>query len=131
MPDITVDENEDVFLQYPLKYGKDWAVAAKIGTPTQKGDTSAVFFYVAATESGTPWLSLSDASSSQIAWLDSTGTESSASTNTTVRVKLGSNTGGHVGPSQFFELRIKFSDGSYVTARQGSLNVKRSQVERP
>lgn len=131
MPTITVTENEDVFLEYPLKYGLDWSVVAQRKTSVQKGQTSAVYFYVAATEGGTPWLTLSDASSTQIAWLDSTRTESSASTNTTVRVKLGSNTGGHVGIGQFFELRIKFTDGSYISARQGTFNVVASQVDRP
>src|SRR4051794_2740143 len=116
MNDITVTENEDVFLQYPLKYDRSWAVPAKRGQTIPRSDTSAVYFYISATESGTAWLTLSDASSSQIAWLTSAEVESSATTNTTVRVKLGSNTSGHAGDNQWFELRLKFSDGSYVTA---------------
>ena len=48
-----------------------------------------------------------------------------------IREKLNSNTNGHVGSSQFYELRIKFSDGSYVTAESGTFNVVQSQVDRP
>ncbi|MDB5349176.1 MAG: hypothetical protein JWN86_423 [Planctomycetota bacterium] len=115
-----------MFLQYPLKYRQDWAVPAKRGTSIPRSDTGAVYFYVAATEGGTPWLQLSDASSTQIASLTLAEVESSATTNTTVRVKLGSNTSGHVGDNQWFELRIKIADGSYVTARQGKIHVKQS-----
>src|SRR4051812_46191949 len=104
MPDVTVTENEDMFLQYPLKYGQDWAVSSKRGTAITRADVGAVYFYIATTESGTPWLTLSDASSSQTAWLDSTGAESSATTNSIVRVKLGSNTSGHAADGQYFEL---------------------------
>src|SRR5207253_382224 len=109
----------------------DWAVPAKWGTALTKADVSAIYFYAAATETGSNWLTLSTASSTQIAWLDSTGTESTTSTNSTIRVKLGSNTSGHAADNQFFECRAKFTDGSYLTLLQGRLHIKASQVDRP
>jgi hypothetical protein len=66
-----------------------------------------------------PFISLSDASSSQIEWLSRGG----------MRVKLGSNTAAHAGNDNVFELRAKFPDGSFVTVQKGNLHVIESTVD--
>ncbi len=122
MPEITAYENENAFLDFTLKYGPLYSNTSKRGLAVPQGDTTDVFFYASATSGGVNWLTLS-ASGGTITWTDAT--------NGKIRVKLGTNTGGRVGSSQFYELRIKFADGSYVTAESGTLNILQSNVERP
>lgn len=121
--DILVYENEDVFLDFPLFYGQQYSVTAKRGLPVPRADTSAIYFYVAATISSSPYLSLTDASSTQIEWLDTTTGK--------IRVHLGSNTNGHVGDNQVYEVRIKMADGTYITLDTGTIHIKPSIVDRP
>src|SRR4051812_25731190 len=114
MPELTAYENENAFFDFTLKYGQLYSTTASRGNPVAQADTSDVFFYASATESGTPWLTLKQ-STGGIEWLSATTGK--------IRVKLNSNTSGHSGSGQYFELRIKFSDSSYVTAHSGTLNI--------
>ena len=124
MPDIQVSEYERGFIDYTLTYGQQYSVVAKRGTPVLQSDVTHVYFYVKATLSDTsPFISLSDASSSQIEWLDATAGK--------IRVKLGTNTGTHAGDSQPYELRLKMADGSYISAETGLLYIKNSVVDNP
>ncbi len=123
MPDITVYENEDAYIDRTLKYGRNWSVVAKRGAYIPQTDTTTIYFYVSANQASSPYISLTTASSSQIAWTDAV--------NGKIRIYLGSNTSGHVGDDQYYEIRIKFADGSYVTAESGNFNVITSIVDRP
>lgn len=126
-----INENEDCFLHFPLKYGHLWSARSSRGTDLTKADVDTVYFNVSETEHADPWLELTSANTSQIAWLDDDGEETTDSTAHVIRVKLGSNTDTHVGDSQFFELRIKFSSGAYTTMASGKLDIIESQVDRP
>src|SRR4051812_21241379 len=106
MPEVTVYEYERAYLDYTLKYGPNWSVSAKRGTPVLTADTTNVYFYARATETGASIFTLSVGLG--ITWLSATTGQ--------IRVALGTNTGGHAGDGQFYELRIKLSDGGYITA---------------
>src|SRR4051812_2383547 len=121
MPELSVYEGERGYIDYTLSYGPLWSVSAKRNTPVLQADVSRLYFYVKASDSGTAYITLTDASSSQIEWLSATAG--------TIRVKLGSGTAGHTGDGQPYELRIKLTDGSYVTAEHGKLNVLESTVD--
>lgn len=124
MPHITVHEGERAYLDYTLKYGRNWSVTAKQNTPILNSDTSAVYFYVKTNRSdASPAISLSDASATQIEWLDDDTGE--------IRVKLGTNTEGEAGDNQVYELRVKFSDGTFLTVEDGTINIIDSPVDTP
>jgi hypothetical protein len=123
MRSITITEGESA-AQYDfyLKYSQNWSESAKRGQPVQQSDVTKTFFYVKALQSDSAaWLSLTDASSSQIEWV-------SAATGH-IRVKFGAGTAGHAGDNQFYELRLKLTSGKYVTAESGHFNVKESIVD--
>ena len=124
MPEISVYEYERAYVDYTLTYSQSWSVAAKRGTPVLQADTTNVYFYARPTETGATLFTLSVGSG--ITWVNGP-----SATDGKVRVALGTNTGTHAGDGQFYELRIKLSDGSYVTAEKGTLNVKVSTVENP
>ena len=112
---------------FTLRYGFDWSVAAKRGTPVLQSDVSTVFLYVKTLETDTTaWLQLSSASSSQIAWLNGPG-----ATDGKIRVYFGAGTAGHAADGQGYELRLKFTDGTYLTWVKDVLNIKQSLVDNP
>lgn len=121
MNDIRVGENEDVALDFPLKYGRDYTTVTKRGLSIPKSDVTEVYFSVAATENGTAFISLTTANAG-IVWLDGEGAETTAGTASKVRCKLGTNTAGHAGDNQWFECKIKFADGSMVVPEKGRGN---------
>lgn len=124
MPDITVYEYERAYLDYTLKYGPTWSVTAKRNTPVLQTDTSNIYFYVRPTETGANFITLSVGLG--ITWINGPN-----ATDGKIRVALGSTTGGHAADNQVYELRVKLSDGSYVTAEAGRLNIRQSYVDNP
>lgn len=121
-PEITVYENSDDYVEFrPFTYGRDWSDETKIGEAAVQADFTRIYFYVKESDSDEdPWLALTDASASQIEWL-SDG----------IRIKFGSNTNGHSGDDQVYELRVKTTGGRYITLRKGRFNVIESTVDRP
>lgn len=120
--EITITEGESrAKAQFALVYSQQWSVAAKRGTGVVQGDVSRVYFYVKTLKSDTTaWLTLSDASSSQISW-----------SSNVVTVNFPESTEGHVADNQCFELRIKWADGTFTTAASGTFNVRESTVDTP
>jgi hypothetical protein len=108
---------------FTLMYNHTHSVAAKRGTPVLQSDVSKSFFYIKTNKSdASAWLTLTDASSSQIEW---TGPTTGA-----IRVKYGADTAGRASSSpQYWELRIKFTDGTYLTWAEGTISVKESIVD--
>ena len=126
MPEITITEGESAAkADFTLTYGPDWSVAAKRNTPVLKSDLAAtgVYFHVKATAGGAAWLTFTDANSAQIEWLDQALGK--------IRVHFPETTEGRVADQQPYELRLKFSDGKWLTAESGVLNVKESTVDTP
>lgn len=121
--EISVSEGDNSKADFTLTYSQSWSDATKRGLPVPKTDTSKVFFYVSKTITGSPWLTLTDASSSQIQWLDAV--------NGKIRVFFNGNQGtaGQIGDSQAYELRIKMADGTYVSVERGTFNVLDSVVD--
>ena len=118
MNDFRVGENEDVFLDFPLKYGQAYRPAAKRGLLITKADVTEIYVQVAATEDGVPFITLTTANAG-IVWLDSNDAESSVSTCSKISAKFGTNTAGRSGDNQWFEVKIKFTDGSMVVPDKG------------
>lgn len=118
--EISVYENEDCAIDFILKYGPFWVDTTKRGDLAASGDFTEIYFYVAPTPGGTTFISAT-ATGGKITW-PSAGK---------IRVALSTETNGHVGDNQFFELRGKMTSGAYVTIQSGTFNVKQSQVERP
>lgn len=124
MSEITIYEGDDSKADYILSYGKKWSDPAKEGTPVLRTDVTNIFFYVKTKLSdSSPWLSLSDGTPGEIDWLDDL--------NGQIRVTFGRTTAGEAGDNQHYELRIKFVDGSYLTAESGAFNVLESVVDEP
>ncbi len=123
MAEITVTEGDNSKADFALTYSQSWSDSTKRGLPVAKSDTSKVFFYVSKTITGTPWLTLDDSSSSQIQWLDTA--------NGKIRVFFNGHQGTstQIGDSQFYELRIKMADSTYVSAERGTFNVLDSVVD--
>jgi hypothetical protein len=110
---------------FTLKYGFDWSVTAKRGTPVLQSDVATVFLYCKTLETDTSaWLQLSSASSAQIVWLNGPG-----ATDGKVRVYFGTGTAGHAADNQPYELRLKFTDSSYLTWVRDVLNIRQSIVD--
>ena len=122
MPKLQVYEAERGLIDYTLMYSPKWSVAAKRNTPVLESDTSVVYFYVK-NPSGTAVVSLSDANSAEIEWIDTALGK--------IRVKLGTGTEGKVNDDNDYELRIKFTDGGFVTADAGKLDILESVVDTP
>lgn len=121
---IVVHEGERGYLDYTLTYSDKWSAVAKRGEPVVRADTTTVYFYVKTSRGdATAAISLSDDSASEIEWLDEDAGQ--------IRVKLGTNTEGEAGDGQVYELRIKFSDGSFVTADDGTIDIIDSIVDTP
>lgn len=124
MPEITIHEAERAFIDYTLTYGPDWSVTADRNQPVDRSDVTVVYFYVKTSLSAaSPWISLSDASASQIEWLDEDAGQ--------IRVKIPVSTEGQVQDGHEYELRIKWTDGTFTTADRGQLHVKNSIVDTP
>jgi hypothetical protein len=123
--DLSIFEGDNSKVDYTLTYSANWSNAAKRGLPVLQADVSRVYWYAKTLKTDTSaWLTLTDASASQIAWLDATAGK--------IRVFVGSaTTEGHAGDAQYYECRIKFSDGTYATVDSGTLNVLQSLVDQP
>src|SRR5438046_2312354 len=119
MADIVVYEYERGLIDVTLTYSSQFSTVAKRGTPVLQTDVTRVYFYVKTLlADSAAWLTLTDASASQIEWIDATHGQ--------LRVKLGTTTGGHAADNQPYELRLKLTDGSYLTVDTGMLHVKNS-----
>jgi len=125
MPEITLFEADSAAkADFTLRYSHDWSAAAKRGTPVLRADLSRVYFYAKAAEADvTAWLTHSDADASQIEWLDEALGK--------IRVKFPAATEGRAGGGQHYELRLKFTDGTFLTVERGTLNVLNSLIDTP
>jgi hypothetical protein len=121
--DVLTYEAERGYIDFkPLTYSQSWSDTTKRGQNVLQADTTRVYFYVkTSTSAASPFISLTDSSSSQIEWLSGGG----------VRVKLGTNTLNHAGNDNVYELRLKMADTSYVTAATGKLHIIDSVVDNP
>lgn len=121
--DVLTYEAERGYVDFkPLTYSQQWSDTTKRGKSVQQSEVTRVYFYVKTSISqASPFISLTDASATQIEWLTGGG----------VRVKLGTNTLNHAGSDNVYELRVKFPDGSYVTAAAGKLHIIDSVVDNP
>lgn len=127
MAEISVFEGDNSKADFTLTYGPAWSVVAKRGTPVLQSEVSRVYFYVKTNLSDTSaWLTLTDASSSQIAWLNGP-----SATDGKIRVYFGTGTLAHAGDAQRYELRLKLTDGTYCTVEAGTFNVSNSVVDNP
>src|SRR5438132_162897 len=119
MAEITLFEGDDSKADFTLTYSQLWSDTTKRGLPVAQADVSVLYFYVKRLLSDTTaWLALTSASASQIKWINGPG-----ATDGRVRVIFGTGTSGHAGDNQRFELRIKFTDGTFATAEAGTFNV--------
>jgi hypothetical protein len=124
MPEITLFEADSAAkADWTLLYSQSWSVAAKRGTPVLQADISVVYFFVKANESdASAWLTLTDASSTQVEWLDGALGK--------IRVHFPEGTEGHAGTNQY-ELRLKFTSGKFLTVERGTLYVRDSLIDTP
>lgn len=136
MHDITVREGEAKQLPYTLVYGANHSLVKAgtrdAGSPILQTDLFSpaprLFFYVKQNESdASPIISLKDDNSAQIQWDNALTGEitvklSAANTKQSPSV---------VGNGYFYELRAKFSDGTYQTLRYGRFNILESIVDIP
>src|SRR5205807_1587796 len=107
---------------YTLTYSQNWSNAAKRGLPVPQADVTKIFFYVKTLSSDVnAWLKLTDASASQIQWLDTV--------NGKIRVFFPVNTEGHTGDRQPFECRAQLTDSSLINIESGFINVLESTVD--
>lgn len=117
-------EAERGFFDFTLIYGERWSDVALRGKPVRRSDVTTAFFSlkndVADAE---PIVQLSDEDVTEIEWLDES--------NGKIRVKLGTTTEGHAGNDKPYELRLKMADGSWMTARAGTLDILPSVVGTP
>jgi hypothetical protein len=119
--DLTVYEGDNSKADFTLTYGPTWSDTTKRGTPVPKSDTTRVFFYVKKLVSDTSaWLTLND-NGQGITWLDTA--------NGKIRVTFGTGTSGRAGDGQTWELRIKLSDGTYISVDRGTFNVIDSLID--
>lgn len=119
--DVLTYEGERGYVDFrPLTYSSAFSDATKRGQNLVQADLSRLYFYVKTGDSAaSPFITLTDASSAQIEWLSGGG----------VRVKLGSNTAGQTRNDCVYELRGKFTDGSYLTFAKGKLHILESTVD--
>lgn len=124
MANLKVYEAERGFFDFTLTYGDRWSNAALQGKPIPKTATGRVYFSVKNDVSeSSPFIALTDEDPSDIEWLDEA--------NGKIRVKLGETTEGHAGNDKQYELRLKMSDGSWMTAKAGQLDILPSVVGTP
>lgn len=124
MGNLHVYEAEKGFMDFTLTYGTGWSVESDRGKAIPKSATQKVYFDVKNDFSdATSIISLTDADPLQIEWLDEV--------NGKIRVKLGDTTEGHAGNDKVYELRLKMSDGSWMTAKAGKLDILHSVVGTP
>lgn len=124
MAAVKVYEAERGFFDFTLTYGERWSDVSLRGNPIPKTAIDRVYFSVKNIVSDVdPFIALTDASPTEIAWLDETNGE--------IRVKLGGTTEGHVGNDKPYELRLKMIDGSWLTAKAGTINILPSIVGTP
>lgn len=124
MANLKVYEAERGFFDFTLTYGERWSVEVLREQPIPKTATTRVYFSVKNDVSETdPFIALTDENSLEIEWLDEI--------NGKIRVKLGETTEGHTGNDKAYELRLKMSDGSWITAKAGKLDILPSVVGTP
>jgi hypothetical protein len=124
VPEFTVSEAERGYLKYVLRDGKDWSDEEKRGEPIARDDVEAVYFSVKERLSvASPIISLSDANDDEIEWLDEDAG--------VILVKLGTQTEGHAGDNQVYELRLKSEDGTYLTVESGTIHILDSLIDTP
>jgi hypothetical protein len=125
---ITLTEGDsaakaDFTLMYPNSTA--WSVAAKRGTPVLQSDVSKIYLYAKALESdAVAWLQLTTDSALQIAWINGPG-----ATDGKIRAYFGAGTAGHAGDGQIYELRVKFTDNTYLTWVKDTINVLQSLID--
>ena len=120
MPEITIHEGEAAKYEFPLTYSYRWSSALLRGTNVTEDQTDTVYFYAKTNKSdATAWLTLTDASPTQISW-----------SGNVVTVHFPPTTEGKAGVN-YWELRIEWPDGTFLTAADGVLNIKESIVDTP
>lgn len=120
---FTVVEGKSYGIKFTMTYADDWITVSKQGDPIARADVTTVYFYIKrrATDT-TPRITLTDADSDEIEWLDEA--------NGIIRVHLNDNTEGYAGYNDY-ELAVKFPDGSYTSLEIGKLYITESVVDTP
>lgn len=122
MAELITFAGERKLLDFTLTYSADWSDVSKQGDPIVEADVSAAYFYLKRNKTdATAILMLSTALDTEIDWI--TG-------GTILRVKLGTNTLSLAGVF-VYELRLKLSDGSFVSADSGVLTIAESVTGNP
>lgn len=130
MPEITVYEGDDSKAYYTLEYGESWSNPSKAGTAVLASDVSTIYFYVKTNLSDTSaWLTLTNAD--QISWRSGPSATDGKISVDFSNASSPKTTRGHTGDGQHYELRLKFMDGTYITAEAGTFNVLESVVDEP
>lgn len=120
--EITMFEAERKVLRRFLRYSANWSVAAKRNQPIQKSETSTLYFYVK-NAAGTAWMQLTDANVLEIEWVDETTGE--------ILIYFGISSEDEIEDNQDYELRVKFTDNSWLTLEKGKVSIKDSVVDTP
>jgi hypothetical protein len=126
MEDIMLKEGHRRAYPYTMKYDPLYSIVAKRNTPILRSDLTnpGVFFNVKTKESDTnAWLILKDDVPNQITWEDEAAGK--------ILINFNTNTLERTGDNQFYELRVKLSDGSYLTVDSGRLHILESIVDNP
>lgn len=123
-PEISLYEADAAKVDYTLRYSYDWSASAKRGTPVLQADVSVIYFYAKTNESdASAWLTLTSGSVTQIEWLDASLGK--------IRIHFPTTTEGQAGTGQHYELRLKFTDGTFLTVERGTLNILNSLIDTP
>ena len=72
---------------------------------------------------GTTWMELTDDVETEIEWVDEDTGE--------ILIFFGLSSEGEIEDNQKYELRVKFSDGSFITLEKGIVNIRDSIVDTP
>ena len=124
MPHFQVFEGERFIVRYDLEYhGENWSDASDQGNKVVEGDTTTTYFTVKDKDNGVVIFALTSADAAEIEWITANPGE--------LQVKFPVTTEGNVGIKLPYELRIKFTDGSFNTVDSGTLDILESTVDTP
>lgn len=119
--DIEVTSGERRFIDYTMTYASNWSVTADQSQTVESSDVDTAYFYLRRNKDDTDAvLSFSTATAAEMAWV----------TSTKLRVKLGASQETLNGV-YFYELRLKFPTGEFVTVEVGTIEFLPSPVGTP
>lgn len=120
MAAITTAQGEREFIDFNLTYSADWSVSGEAGQTVEAADVDTAYFFLKRNKSDSNTvLELDTDTTAEMEWIGNT-----------LRVKLGANTLTLHG-KYLYELRLKLTDGAYVSADTGTVTITESITGNP